>query len=299
MNSSRIAKSRAERIALENELNATAAKKLYDSKTGEREQAARELVEAKRELRKRLLTDVAESIADFSYTKYDGHMNTNTPEQIVAAIKSAWAEFTGNHPELSSQELAGVRMLLQKYNNDPDASKPEVYEQALSYINTRLAALDHMLDRDIVGTHESVSVPQADGFSEADPLAGLVGREREAKERELYRNEVLAETLNNGVYAKTLDEIATDTGRTIRGDDVKKFRHSLDGRKNFSMDRESIRFAFAQFFDAYEILSDSERAEIDRSRVIEACSSADIRRATGNRNTYNPTGGYVARRSLD
>src|ERR1039458_5493824 len=140
--STRAAEFTRQRIELEREIDAQEAAKKYEAGAPARALKAQEVTEAKRQLRKALLIDISESIADFTYTKYDGRFDAATPGVVTKVIQDAWATFTAEHPELTKTELGGITMFLGLYGSDPDLSKPEVFEQALAYIDTRLAALD-------------------------------------------------------------------------------------------------------------------------------------------------------------
>jgi len=189
--------------------------------------------------------------------------------------------------------MHGVTLLLGQYGADPDIAKPEVFEQALSYINTRLAALDPQ--------PEPVSVLPAEPTEEVCPFPAN-SRGREAWDRKKYAKDLLNETLGNDLFSNTVQEMVTQSGLSMSGDVQFRFRKWLDSpesRRRFgaTLTRESIRLGAASFFADQSFLTDAELAWIDGNRAIESMTSEQVKLDVGFRNDYSPEGrGYRAGR---
>lgn len=276
MNSDRTREFTRQRLEIEREIQQAEARRRYELDRPAREAAEQQAEHERRELKKRLLIDPFES-HDFHPQTYDARFLDAAA--ITAAIQSAWDEFNQNH-ELDQQGKTTLTMFLQLHP-DADITRTEVWEQALQYLENRL--------------YPPVEVPPATVTKptpEADPLVGLSGRARENKERELYRHSVLSETLANGVFSDTLQEMVDATGLCMPTRASLGFRQYMEARK-IPMTREEIRIAAATYFDETSFLTAEEKDKISYRKRVSDCSSEDIKRAVGSANTYDPTGrGY-------
>ncbi len=277
----------AEIAEIERQDKIAAEKKLYEAAAPERAQVARDLAAAKRDLRKRLLMDANES-ADFQYTKYDGRFDTASPGVVTKAIQDAWTTFTAEHPELTKTELHGVTMFLGLFGTSPDLAKPEVFEQALTYLDARLSALD---PQEVPAPSEIVEDPSTESVTSLNPFK-MGSREYEAFEKQQYQRDLLTETLLSPLFSDTTQEIVDSTGKKIAGPHLIQFRKWLDEpaqKRRFSpLTRGEIRFAFCEFFSTEEFLTDSERSELDRRRTVDGMTSDQVAAITGRRGSYAP-----------
>lgn len=259
------------------------ARREWEAAAPERAQIARDLAAAKRDLRKRLLMDVNES-ADFQYTKYDGRLDTASPGVVTKAIQDAWATFIAEHPELSKEDRKAVTMFLSLFGTAPDLAKPEVFEQALDYIRTRLSALD---PQEVAPAPESITEDIAESACPFPPNS----RAAERWQREQYEKEFLQETLGNELLSNTLWEIVNQSGLALSTADQQKFLQWLSlpaQRRRYKFTREEIRLGFAEFFDNSSFLTEQELARVKEYRAIDSMTSDDVKRAVGYRNDYSP-----------
>jgi hypothetical protein len=264
--STRVALHTQERLQLEKEIEAAEAKKLWENQAPERAQVARALAQAKRDLRKRLLMDVNESIEDFQFPKYDGRFDAAEAGVVTKAIRDAWAEFISNHSELSSEDQTGVTMLLGLFGTKPDLAKSETFELALQYINTRLAALDPQ-------PTANVSVPTE---SEPEP-APLKGRAREQWEKEQYTQQIVEEVFSSPIWSEFAQGLADGAGKRFSYDAQIQFFHyfSCNTRRYGVMTVQSLRKAAKDYWQDIGELTPFEQADIAETRVFEQAPTAN------------------------
>lgn len=295
MNSERSRQTKAELAEIQNNIDAATKTKLWAEGAPARARKAQADAAARRELRKRLILDPAAS-ADFIAPLYDGRFNS--PAEVAAAIQSAYTEFLAAH-NLDDQAITFVQEFLTNHKS-ADISRVEVWNAALDYLEARMAA-PHSVGVPVSRVEHQVEQVEPEVAPEVDdPLAGLTGRERENREREIYRQAVLTETLLNGVFADTLRELVEVTGLTMPGKVSLGFRQYLEAHK-IPLTREEIRIAAATYFGSsvYAVLDDSERAEIDRRSTVASMNSDQVKQAVGYRNTYSPDAqGFASRSAL-
>lgn len=246
------------------------ARRKYESDRPAREAAAQQKEHELRELKQRLMYDPAES-HDWRYQPYDYRFSNHAA--VTAAIQAAWEGLLSKH-DLDR----GVQMLLKSFtasHPDADISRVEVWESALAYLEARLCPAEEPAP-------PAVAPPPATKSPE-DPFEGLSGRERENRERESYRRSVLSETLANGVFSDTLQEMVDATGLCMPTKVQLGFRQYMEARK-IPMTREEIRIAAATYFGETSFLTAEEKDEIAYRRRVSACTSEDIKRAVGMSN---------------
>jgi hypothetical protein len=287
-NAYRTAQVKAEVAQIEAEIARKEAVKKFEADRPAREAAAQQKEFERREFKKRLLLDPAES-QDFRYTKYDGHLGDATADQVTAAIRSAWAQFLELH-DLDKQAQQLVTMFLQLHSPNPDLTKCEVFEEALAYLESRLCPAPETTVAPVTQVEAEVT--------EVNPFKA--GTEAYMKwDREQYRKSVLTETILGDAYRSALATIQNDSGKTLSGVNSTKFLSWLTAapqRRRFPT-MEYFRLAFCEFFNAPETLTSADKELMAYNRQVDSMTSDDLKRAVGSTNTYNPNEGYTARRA--
>jgi hypothetical protein len=113
-------------------------------------------------------------------------------------------------------------------------------------------------------------------------------REAEHWDREQYKSELFRETLLGEEYKDILADIVNPTGKTLSGENSIKFLTwlSAPAQKRRFKSRLDVKFAFAEFFNAPDVLTAEEREELQYRATVAGMTSDDVKRAVGYRNDY-------------
>jgi hypothetical protein len=285
INSARQSASRAERLAIEKEIAEQEQARAYAAAAPDRERAAQQVEYERRELRKDLILGYEGS--DFTgYKTYDGRFPDAA--SVETAIRAAWNEFLAAH-DLDQQAKTTITMFLQQHPN-ADITLLETWELAHDYLVSRLCPPPEAPIQPVA------EVPAA---RVTNPFK-YGSREAERWDREQYKSELFRETLLGEEYKDILADIVNPTGKTLSGENSIKFLTwlSAPAQKRRFKSKQDVKFAFAEFFNAPEILTTGDREELQRRANIESYTSDDIKQLVGSRNTYDPSNdAYRAGRS--
>jgi hypothetical protein len=172
---------------------------------------------------------------------------------------------------------------------------------AESYVRAFKALRNHGVLRQPLPVAEVVETPTPGRFdsvsAEIESLKAHVltftfgSRERENLEREIYRKELMLETVGNSRHADILQELVETSGLVLSGDNNLKFQIWLDAPKQvrrFDASRTSVRLAFCEYFGCPQLLSENEQSLVANYHAIESMTAEDVKNQVGSRNTYSP-----------
>lgn len=276
----RFRSTKSEWAAFEAEEKRAAEKKAYDAAAPERAAKALRDAEWQRKRIREICTDYQPELKEL-LPVYDGRFTgENISGQITAAITEAYNEFAENY---SIDDTTRKRLVLILQNSHPnaDTSRLSTWESLWAWYKSKITL-------PVEAVVSAPVVPEA----LADPLAGLIGRDRENKERQLYRESVLKEKILGEEYAEVLADLINPTGKVLSGENSAKFLFWLSepAQKRRFKTKTDIKYAFAEFFGTTEVLTESEIEELKRRQAIEAMDSQSVKAAVGFNNSYGPAG---------
>jgi len=263
----------------------------------EQERSATELLIRQQELRKKLVTQESPEFRTEPYSD-----EGLTDEQIRSKCIAAFEEWGKTVQDSDAQMVA---QFLQVNYQRADATKVSTFEAALQFINAQFKALEPtpapVPEVPPAGKFASVVAEIALLKAEADKHP-FDSRERNALEKEALALEVKLETLGDQDYQNTMQEICTQSGKSISSAHSMQFRQWLSeksqvrvyGVKPSVLD---MRLAFGQWANDTSFLEPDELKELQRRADIARMTSSEIISQVGKRNTYDPSSqGYRANR---
>jgi hypothetical protein len=281
---------RAEIAEIEADIARNEAKKKFEADRPAREAATQQAEHERRELKRRLLLDANES-QDFQPKKYDGRFPDAL--SVEKAIRESWAAFLENH-DLDKTAQNTVTLFLQLHP-DADVTLPSTFEAALAYLESKLCPAEAPATVSVQTTPvaSTSKFPQQETLiaglqKELDALPVGNSRARESLSRRIYQEELRLEVLAGDEYQEILSSIQNDSGKVLSGENSMKFLSwlSMPAQKRRFKSKLDVKFAFVEFFNAPEILTDSEREELQYRATVNGMSSDDVKRAVGFRNDY-------------